>query len=59
MTPLYESWGMERVRAIGGFLVVVAVAAYVVGVLTAYPGREFSLTLFLAGATLFGVGGSE
>ena len=50
---------MDRLRAIGGVLSVLALAGYAVGVAVAYPGRAFSIALFMLGATLVVVGGGE
>lgn len=43
---------MNRPLALGVTLTLLAVAGYVVGVETAYPGRGFSLTAVMVGITL-------
>ncbi|WP_191967048.1 MULTISPECIES: hypothetical protein [Haloferax] len=48
---------MNRVRTAGIATTGVAVVAYGVGTLIAYPGRAFSLTALMVGITLWAVGG--
>jgi len=48
---------MKRLRTAGVALAALAVGGYAVGITTPYPGRSLSVTLFLVGATLAGVGG--
>lgn len=49
---------MDRLRTAGVFAVVFALAGYGAGVVVPYPGRAFSITLFMLGATLAVVGGA-
>lgn len=48
---------MGRVRAFGVGLSALSLAGYLVGTMTAYPGRAFSLTGLMVGVTLYAVGG--
>ena len=48
---------MNRLRALGGRRIIKENAGYAVGIAVAYPGRAFSITLFMIGATLVVVGG--
>jgi hypothetical protein len=50
---------MERLRAFGVGLSVLSVAGYLVGVVSTYPGRAFSLTGLMVGLTLYAVGGRD
>jgi len=50
---------MQRLRTLGIVLAGLALVGYAVGVGTVYPGRAFSVTLFMLGATLAGIGGTE
>lgn len=50
---------MDRVTGVGGVCTAAGVAGYAVGVLTAYPGRSFSLTALMLGITLLAIGGGE
>jgi hypothetical protein len=50
---------MHRLRAVGTALSVLALAGYTVGVAVDYPGRAFSIALFMVGATLVVVGGAH
>ena len=48
---------MHRVQAVGAVLTIAGVVGYVIGVLTPYPGRAFSVAGVMVGLTLFSVGG--
>lgn len=50
---------MQGLRAIGGALSALAVVGYGLGLVVAYPGRAFSITLLMVGVTLVVVGGGE
>jgi hypothetical protein len=50
---------MERLRALGTGLAVLALAGYAAGVWIAYPGRAVSLVAFMIGVTLTAVGGKS
>jgi hypothetical protein len=50
--------GMERLRALGAVLSVLALAGYGLGIVVAYPGRALSITLLMVGVTLLVVGGT-
>jgi len=50
---------MNRLRALGGGLSVLALAGYAFGIVVTYPGRAFSIAVFMVGVTLVAVGGSE
>lgn len=43
---------MNRVRAAGGLLVVLALIGYLVGVVAPYPGRSFTLTGLMVGIAI-------
>lgn len=47
---------MDSVRAGGGVLTVLGLAAYALGIVTPYPGRAFSLTAVMVGVTLAATG---
>jgi len=46
---------MNRVLAAGAVLALVGVAGYAAGILTAYPGRAFSVTAVMFGITLIAI----
>jgi hypothetical protein len=50
---------MNAVSLVGATLSVGGVAAYLVGVAVAYPGRSFSLTAVMVGVTMVAVGRSK
>lgn len=50
---------MNGLRVIGGALSLVALAGYVLGTVVVYPGRSFTIAMFMVGVTLVAVGGSE
>jgi len=47
---------MNRTLGLGVVLSVAGLAAYVAGVLAAYPGRSFSVTAVMLGLTLVAIG---
>lgn len=48
---------MDRLRALGALLAALSLVGYAAGTAVAYPGRSFSITLFMLGVTLIAVGG--
>lgn len=54
---------MQRTALAGGGLALVGLVGYVVGIVTPYPGRAFSLSAVMVGVTLLvvarGLSGGE
>lgn len=49
---------MDRVRAAGLVLTIAGLGAYLLGVIVAYEGRAFSVTVIMVGTTLVAIGGT-
>lgn len=49
---------MHTALAVGAGLTLLGLVAYGVGLVTAYPGRAFSLTALMTGITLLAIGRS-
>lgn len=47
---------VSRATAVGGAATALGVVGYVAGVLVAYPGRAFTLTLAMVGITILIIG---
>lgn len=50
---------MHRLRALGVVLSALSLLGYVAAIQVAYPGRAFTITVFMVGVTLVAIGGSE
>jgi hypothetical protein len=50
---------MRHVQTVGALLTVLGVVGYVLGILTPYPGRGFSVAGVMVGITLLSVGGGR
>lgn len=50
---------MQRLKTVGLAVAALSVAGYAAGVAIPYPGRAFSITGFIAGITLYAIGGSS
>lgn len=49
---------MNRILSAGIALSLAGLVAYAAGILTAYPGRSFSVTALMVGVTLLAIGRS-
>jgi hypothetical protein len=50
---------MNRLRVLGGGFSLLALAGYGLAIGVEYPGRAFTITLFMIGVTLVAVGGQN